>query len=460
MEVKQIHALDMEEAVLGALMLEKDAFHRVNSILKPESFYLASHRLVYEAILALFSDSQPIDILTVKNFLQTAGNLQSIGGAHFLTGLTNRVASSANIETHARIITEKYLIRKLSQITAGVFHKCQETAADPFDLMDQAEQDLFQLAETSFRKNYLDMSQLFLKSIERLEQIKSLGLTGIPSGFPALDQLTAGFQKTDLVIIAARPAMGKTAFALNVASNTAKAGKAVALFSLEMGDTQLMNRILCAESEIDAHKFRTGQLQEHDWKQVMSKGGEVANLPIYVDDTPGLSIHEFRSKCRRLKAERKVDIVIIDYLQLMTGPKERKGNREQEISHISRSLKVIAKELDVCIIALSQLSRAVESRGGDKRPMLSDLRESGSIEQDADNVLFLYRPEYYGFETDEEGNSTKGLTEVIISKQRNGPTGTAKLQFISHWGKFTEWSLNFEAATSTEIILPNDFANN
>lgn len=453
-------ALDLEKAVLGSLLVDKGAYHRIESIVDAKAFYSGQNRVIFEAIQKLHNEAQPIDILTVKNRLDKEGNLAIAEGVTYLTEIIQGVASSANIEVHARIIQQKYIMREISKISGEIYYESLNPGTDVFDLLDKAEKNLFDLGQQNFRSNYEEMEPLFMKTLERLEAVKSKGssITGIPSGFEKLDRLTAGFQKTDLVILAARPAMGKTALTLNIARNAASMGASVAFFSLEMGDTQLMQRILCSESEIDAQRMRTGMLQENEWSRIVKTGGKIVNYPLYIDDTPALSIYELRAKCRRLKAEKNIDLVIIDYLQLMTS-KEGK-NREQEIASISRNLKVIAKELDVCIIALSQLSRAVESRGGDKRPMLSDLRESGSIEQDADLVAFLYRPEYYGFETDETGESTVGLAEVIISKQRNGPTGSEKLSFEKKYGKFGPWESVYSPYTNSEIVLPTDLADN
>ena len=435
-------ALDMEEAVLGALLLEKDALHRVMDIIKPHMFYKDANGFIFEAILELFQNSEPVDILTVKNALRQAGKLDLVGGAFYLTELTSRVASAANIEYHARVIAEKFILRQLITISDEVIKDAYDETTDVFDLLDRTEQSLFEVSETNLRRNYMGMSELMVKTLERLEEMrgKDGSVVGIPSGIADLDKMTAGWQKSDLVIIAARPAMGKTAWALTLARNASlRFGEGVAVFSLEMAAVQLVQRLICAEAELDAQKVRTGQLEEYEWKQLITRVGSLNKANIFIDDTPALSIWDLRAKCRRLKAEKGISLVIVDYLQLMSGNAGKNGNREQEIAGISRALKEIAKELDVVMIALSQLSRAVESRGGDKRPVLSDLRESGSIEQDADMVMFLYRPEYYGFETDDEGNSTTGMAELIIAKQRNGPTGTVKMQFIGKYGKFTDW---------------------
>ena len=775
-------AKDMEQAVLGALLLEKNALHRVTDLLKVEMFYEERHKVIFDAILGLFQNSDPIDILTVKDFLRKKGQLEQAGGAYYLAELTSRVASAANIEYHSRVIAEKYILRQLIMVSDNVIKDAYDETTDVFDLLDKTEQNLFEISETHLRRNYMGMTELVMLTLKKLEDLKDKGegMTGIPSGFTELDKLTSGWQKTDLVIVAARPAMGKclgkgtkvlmfdgtlrkvedinvgdllmgddstprkvlslargrenmywirqnkgidyrvneshilslkrsrneqkyvkgtvldipltkylafspknksnykgykvaveyseqalsidpyflgiwlgdgrkddsriasndteivdfmskyasdiqqtfktypqkdrvtmyaivsgergydtpdnfkqklrdlsvlnnkhipqqylinstenrlqllaglidsdgyydpkhngyeitqkdknlavqikflcdtlgfktsiiqkegniasinytsivyrvrfsgdidkiptkiprkkgkphtqnrdwrvtgisvefdkedeyfgfvidgnhrflledctvthnTAFTLTVARNAAVGkGVPVAFFSLEMAAVQLTQRLICSEAELDAQKVRNGKLENYEWTQLISRIGTLSNAPIYIDDTPGISIMDLRAKCRRLKAEKKIEMVIIDYLQLMTGSSTKGGNREQEIAGISRALKEIAKELDVCVIALSQLSRAVETRGGDKKPQLSDLRESGSIEQDADMVMALYRPEYYGFETDEEGNSTAGVAQVIILKQRNGPTGEAKMQFIGKYGKFAD----------------------
>lgn len=779
-------ALDMEEAVLGALLLEKNALHRITDVLRVEMFHKEAHKLIFESVLTLFQNSEPIDILTVKDALRKGGNLEKIGGAAVLANLTMRVASAANIEYHARVIAEKYILRELIRIADGTIRDAYDETTDVFELLDKTEQGLFEVSETHLRRNYMGMPELVMKTLAKLEELKNKddGITGVSTGFDEMDKITSGWQGSDLVIVAARPAMGKclargtkvlmfdctlkkvedikvgdvlmgddstprnvlslargkekmywirqrkgidyrvneshilslmfkskfikyekddvvnisikdyiaaserfkkkvagykvaidfpeqevifppyllglwlsqkqddacirtreseivhylnnyayyhraeikqtstdtdlttchlfkqnpdgstedllqkqleelgvwenkhiphvylqnsknirmellaglldgrgmyasgphaynlnvrdlnlakqikllidtlgfrvslrlksknknaghfhhnvlfivgdlhtiplrvnrkkfppkarhqetkytqirveedkedkyygfeldgnrlflledltvthnTAFTLTVARNAAARNAAVAFFSLEMAAVQLVQRLVCAEAELDAQKVRTGKLENYEWQQLITRIGNLSNAPIFIDDTPGISIMDLRAKCRRLKAEKNIQIVVIDYLQLMTGNASKGGNREQEIAGISRALKELAKELSVCVIALSQLSRAVESRGGDKRPMLSDLRESGSIEQDADMVMALYRPEYYGFETDEEGNSTQGLAEVIILKQRNGPTGTVKLQFIGKYGKFTD--LNSFAASN------------
>jgi replicative DNA helicase len=434
-------ALEMEQAVLGALLLEKDALNKIVDVVRPEMFYKEGHKLIYESVNKLFQNSEPIDLLTVKNHLSSTGMLEAAGGVYYLTELTSKVASAANIEYHARVIAQKYLMRELIKIGDGVVNSAYDETTDVFDLLDRTEQDLFSLSETNLRRNYMAMSDLVVSTLRKLEAVQGTegGVTGVASGFGLLDQMTSGFHPSDLVIIAARPAMGKTAFTLTMARNAAvRFGVPVAFFSLEMDASQLVQRLLCSEAEVDAQKVRTGRLERYEWEQLTNKIGALSKAPLYIDDTPALSIMDLRAKGRRLKAEKNIGMIIIDYLQLMTGNVKSSGNREQEIAGISRSLKELAKELGIPIIALSQLSRAVETRGGDKKPMLSDLRESGSIEQDADMVMFLYRPEYYGLTTYEDGSSTANVCEVIIAKQRSGPVGDVKLQFIKKYAKFND----------------------
>ena len=444
-------ATDLEEAVLGALMLEKDALSSVIDVLKPEVFYETRHQKIFNALAVLFEKTSPVDILTVVAQLRQTGELEMIGGAYYVTELTNRVASAANIEYHSRIIIQKYIQRELIRISSDIINSAFEDTSDVFDLLDKAEKNLFEIAQNNLRRDSRMMDDLVheaLKDIEALKDKKD-GLTGVPSGFTDLDRMTSGWQKSDLVIIAARPAMGKTAFVLTCARNAAvDFNKPVVVFSLEMSSVQLVNRLISGETEIEQEKIRKGTLEEWEWQQIHSKIGRLEAAPLIIDDTPSLNIFEFRAKCRRLKSQHDIQLIIIDYLQLMQGKAEGKGgggNREQEIGSISRALKTVAKELNVPVIALSQLSRAVESRpGGSKRPMLSDLRESGSIEQDADMVLFLYRPEYYGLDVDEDNNPTQGVGEVIIAKHRNGETGRVRLKFVGKFVKFTDLETNMD----------------
>jgi len=436
-------ALDLEEAVLGALMLEKDALSSVIDILKPDVFYKESHQKIFQAIRTLFEKTLPVDILTVTAQLRTQGELEMIGGAYYITELTDRVASAANIEYHSRIIIQKFIQRELIRISTEVINSAYEDTTDVLDLLDKAEKNLFDIAQNNLRRDSRKMDDILHETLKEIEALKDKkdGLTGVASGFTDLDRMTSGWQKSDLVIIAARPAMGKTAFVLTCARNAAvDFAKPVVVFSLEMSSIQLVNRLVSGETEIEQEKIRKGTLEEWEWQQIHSKIGRLEQAPLIIDDTPALNIFEFRAKCRRLKSQHDIQLIIIDYLQLMQGKADGKGgNREQEIGSISRALKSVAKELNVPVIALSQLSRAVESRpGGSKKPMLSDLRESGSIEQDADMVLFLYRPEYYGLDQDEEGNPTQGVGEVIIAKHRNGETGTVRLKFVGKYVKFQD----------------------
>ncbi len=440
-------AKELEEAVLGAIMLEKSAFDTVVEILKPECFYVEGHQRIYKAMQSLAQKSQPIDILTVVEELKMREELEIVGGPYYVTKLTNAVVSSANIETHSRIILQKFIQRELIRISGEIIGDAYEDSTDVFDLLDDAESKLFEITNSHLRKNFDSIDSVLVKTIQRIEDMRNKQdeISGVPSGFPTLDQITYGWQPTDLIILAARPAVGKTAFALNLARNAAlnpTKPTAVAFFSLEMSSAQLVQRILSAESEIYMEKIARGRLEDHEMKQLYKKGiDRLAKAPIYIDDTPALNIFELRAKCRRLKNKHNLGFIIIDYLQLMSGGGDNKnGNREQEISQISRALKGLAKELQVPIIALSQLSRAVESRKeGEKIPQLSDLRESGAIEQDADMVMFLYRPEYYGITANEMGESNKGETHVKIAKHRNGSLDTVKLRALLHIQKFTEY---------------------
>ncbi len=442
-------AKDLEEAVLGAIMLEKNAFDTVVEILKPECFYVEAHQRIYKAIQGLANKSQPIDILTVTEELRSREELEMVGGPYYVTKLTNAVVSSAHIEAHSRIILQKFIQRELIRISGEIIGDAYEDSTDVFDLLDDAESKLFEITNNHLRKDYNSIDTVLVNTIKRIEDLRQRNeeVTGVPSGFTHLDKVTYGWQNTDLIILAARPAVGKTAFALNLARNAAMHATKptpVALFSLEMSAGQLVQRILSAESEIWLEKIARGKMEEHEMKQLYARGIQrLAQAPLFIDDTPALNIFELRAKCRRLKNKHNIGMIIIDYLQLMSGTGEnRNGNREQEISNISRNLKGLAKELNVPIIALSQLSRAVEQRGakeGSRVPQLSDLRESGAIEQDADMVMFLYRPEYYDVTTSAEGENIKGLTEVKIAKHRNGTLETVKLKALLHIQKFANW---------------------
>ncbi|MGZ5287585.1 MAG: replicative DNA helicase [Flavisolibacter sp.] len=439
-------AKDLEEAVLGAVMLEKGAFDAVVEILRPEAFYVDSHQRIYRAMQGLANKSQPIDILTVVEELRTREELDLVGGPYYVTKLTNSVVSSANIEAHSRIVLQKFIQRELIRISGEIISDAYEDSTDVFDLLDQAESKIYEVTSTHLRNNYETIDSVLVKTIQRIEDLrhKNEDITGVPSGFPSLDRVTYGWQSTDLIILAARPSVGKTAFALNLARNAAlhpTKPTPVAFFSLEMSAGQLVQRILSAESEIWLEKISRGKMEEHEMKQLYARGIQrLSQAPLFIDDTPALNIFELRAKCRRLKNANNIGMIIIDYLQLMSGTGEnRNGNREQEISNISRSLKGLAKELQVPIIALSQLSREVEKRkDGNKMPQLSDLRESGAIEQDADMVMFLYRPEYYDITQDEMGDSNRGETHIRIAKHRNGSLETIKLRALLNIQKFIE----------------------
>jgi replicative DNA helicase len=439
----QPQALPLEEVVLGALMLDKEALPNVMDILKPESFYLEAHQNIYRAVLRLFERSHPVDLLTVTEELRSQGFLEKIGGPYYLVELTNRVASAANIEYHARIIAQKAIQRALISVSTRTIEDAYKDTTDVFTLLDEAEKGLFNITQNNLTRSYQQMGPLSSQVLKNLEELskKEDGLTGVPTGFLPLDRITSGWQPSDLIILAARPGMGKTSFVLACALNAAmKFKKPVALFSLEMASVQLVQRLISMESELDGQKMRNGKLVDHEWQRLQDVVDRLSNVPIFIDDTPGINIFELRAKCRRLKMRENIQIIIIDYLQLMSGSSEnsKNSNREQEISTISRALKGMAKELAVPVIALSQLSRAVETRGGSKRPQLSDLRESGAIEQDADIVSFIFRNEYYGVMEDEEGRSTKGVAEIIIAKHRNGPLDTARLGFTAQFARFED----------------------
>jgi len=434
-------ALDLEEAVLGAMLLEKDAPVRVLDVLMTEVFYHDSHQIIYEAIKKLFDEGEPVDLLTVTESLRKSAKLEAAGGAYYITQLTNKVASSANIEFHAKILVQKYIQRELIRISGEIGREAFEETSDAFAMLDEAEKKLFAIKNDTIKKNYDSIDDLIHKAIKQIESLKEQGsgLTGTPSGFTNIDRITNGWQKSDLIILAGRPGMGKTAFVLGVARNAAvDHKKPVAIFSLEMSSLQLVTRLISGETELEAEKFRSGKLEDYEWEQLNAKVQTLSDAPIYIDDTPQLSIFDLRAKARRLKSNKGIEMLIIDYLQLMRGDDGgRTGNREQEISYISRSLKSLAKELEIPVIALAQLSRAVESRQ-DKIPILSDLRESGSIEQDADLVGFLFRPEYYDLKVDAEGNDLTGMADFIIAKHRHGKTGKARIRFKSKFAKFED----------------------
>ncbi len=457
----QPQAIPLEEAVLGAIMLDKNALPTVLDILQPDSFYVEGHTLIYKSMLSLFEKTHPIDILTVHEELKLEGTLDQMGGSNYLVELTNKVASAANIEYHARIIAQKHIQRELIRVSTNIITDSFEDTKDVFELLDDAEQNLFNITQQNLNRGFESIGSLALKAQKQLEELsqKTEGLTGIPSGFTEMDRITSGWQASDLIIVAARPGMGKTSFTLSLAKNAAMDyGKGVALFSLEMSNIQLVQRLISMEAEISSRKLRNGQLEAHEWQQLHTAVEKLSTVPIFIDDTPAINSFELRAKCRRLKMQHDIQLVIIDYLQLMTGSidNRKSGTREQEISSISRALKGMAKELGIPVIALSQLSRAVETRGGEKRPQLSDLRESGAIEQDADIVSFIYRPEYYDI-TESEGMSLKGIAEIIIAKHRNGALDTIKLRFIDQFAKFTNLDeFDFSSLKSDDFISPSD----
>jgi len=444
-------AVELEEAVLGALMIDKNALNEVIDILEAECFYKEAHQEIYGAIKTLFAESQPIDMLTVSTTLKKNGKLKMCGGDYAIANLTQKVASSAHIEYHARIIVQKHIQRALIRVSSEIIHDAYDESSDVLDLLDKAEGKLFEIANGNIKKNYDSAQSLVKEAIERIEHIsKQEGLSGIATGFSKLDRVTSGWQPSDLVILAARPGMGKTAFVLSMARNMAvDANAAVAVFSLEMSSVQLITRLISSETGLSSEKLRKGKLESHEWTQLHAKIKKLEKAPLFIDDTPALSVFDLRAKCRRLVAQHDVKIIVIDYLQLMTAGGDNKGNREQEISTISRSLKSIAKELNVPVIALSQLSRAVETRGGSKRPLLSDLRESGAIEQDADIVSFIFRPEYYGLTEwdDDDGTPCDGQAEFIIAKHRNGGLENIRLKFTAHLAKFSNLDTDDSFAT-------------
>lgn len=433
---------ELEQAVLGALLLEREALTEVIEILKTETFDKEAHQYIFEAIRQLFERSEPVDLLTVPSQLRANGHLEKAGGAYYISQLTLITNSAANIVYHARLLQELAIKRSLIGIANETLRNAYDETSDVFDLLNTMSQSIFEVSELNIRRNYERLDNLISKAINELQTVRNQkdGLTGVPTGFASLDRVTSGWQRSDLVIVAARPGMGKTAFVLSIARNAAIDFKRpIALFSLEMSAVQLTKRLISSEAELESGKLKTGKMTEMEWNRMFDRLHSLSEAPIFIDDTPALSVLELRAKCRRLKARNDIQLVVIDYLQLMSADMKTKGNREQEIAYISRSLKQLAKELDVPVIALSQLSRAVETRGGTKRPQLSDLRESGSIEQDADMVIFLYRPEYYELTEDENGEPTKNVGEVIIAKHRNGSLENVRLKFINEFTKFTEW---------------------
>ena len=437
--------VELEASVLGAILLEKEALSDVVGILKPDVFYTTAHQKIYRAVLKLFNENKAVDLHTLVAELKKQGTLEEVGGLPYVVQLTHRIASAANIEAHARIVLEYSMRRSLISISSNINNKAFDERADTFDLLDKAEQALFGISEEITKKETYHLNNLLAEKFAEIEEVgkQKTQIIGIPSGFRELTRLTQGWQPSQLIVIGARPGMGKTSFQLDLLINAVELGKKVAFFSLEMSRGQITERLISNSAAISSEKLKTGNLTESDWKTMYQKTAKLSESQVFIDDTAGLSLFELRTKSRRLKAKYGIDMILIDYLQLMTvgeGSRIRNfANREQEISTISRGLKALAKELDIPIMIASQLSRAVEARGGDKRPQLSDLRESGAIEQDVDIAMFLYRPEYYGINFDEDNNPTDGLAEVIIAKHRNGPRGKVLLNFQKELTRFSDF---------------------
>lgn len=430
------HSDDAEVAVLGAMLVDKDAVSKVFEVLDAECFYHDRHQTIFKAMIAMFERGITIDLVTLNNELSRAGDLERVGGMFALTDISARTVTAANVEHHARIVLERYLKRHLIKVAGEIIADCYDETTDALDEVDRAEQRIFDVAEKRLRRSYAGMKKLTKDAIEKIFALASGegdGITGVPTGFAQLDQLLSGLQPSDLIILAARPSMGKTAFALSIAREAARRGKSVGMFSLEMSAQQLVLRLISADAEIGLQSLRSGRLTQKEMHDIVSRIDKLMNAQIYIDDSAAISPVEFRAKCRRMKIEHKVDLVIVDYLQLMHAPKAE--SREREISMISHTLKQVAKELNIPVLALSQLNRTLEQRA-DKRPMLSDLRESGSIEQDADVVMFVHRPEHYKQATFEDGRSTENIAEIIVGKQRNGPTGDVRLYFQKEHASF------------------------
>lgn len=441
------HSADAEMAVLGAIMLDKAAFPKVIEILPdPDNFYKEAHRKIYEVMQAMFSRNITIDLISLSEELRRFGSLEAIGGSYYISEINTRTPTAANVEHYARIVQEHYLKRQLILIASQILADSYDESTDALEEIDAAESKIFEIAEKRLRRSYVSMNQLARETFEMIVSLSEKGghsgVIGVPTGYPKLDEKLGGLQKSDLIIIAARPSMGKTSLAMSIARNAAVESRIpVAIFSIEMAAVQLAIRLLSAEIRVNAHSIRTGHITEDVLPRLAQNIGILAEAPMYIDDSPSLTVLELRAKCRRLKSEHNIGLVVIDYLQLMQAPKSE--SREREISTISRSLKQLAKELDLPVIALSQLNRSVESRG-DKRPMLSDLRESGSIEQDADVVMFINRPEHYEITTYEDGTPTEGTAEIIIGKQRNGPVGTVRLAFLKDFARFENLAFGAE----------------
>jgi len=429
--------LEAEQSVLGAILLDNDAINKVLEIMTEEDFYKGAHHKIFSAMVDLDDQNEPVDLITLTDYLRGKNELEEVGGAVYLTSLVNSVPTSANVKYYSKIVHERALLRNLISVATEIITSGYETTGQVDDLLDFAESRIFGISEKKIKPSFFPVKDIVRESFETIERLydKKERITGIPTGFKDLDDLTSGFQPADLIVIAGRPSMGKTAFSLGIAQNAAIIHRQpVAIFSLEMAKEQLVLRMLCSESRVDSHKLRSGYLGKTDWPLLTAAAGTLTEAPIFIDDSPAISILEMRAKARRLKAEHGLSMIIVDYLQLMRGRGDS-DTREQEISDISRSLKALAKELRVPIIALSQLSRAVETRGGERKPVLADLRESGAIEQDADVVIFIYRKEVY-----DPSEENKGLAEIMISKQRNGPVGTVMLTFRDRYTRFEDLS--------------------
>ncbi|MCH1538766.1 MAG: replicative DNA helicase [Flavobacteriaceae bacterium] len=462
-------AVDLEEAVIGAMLIDKKGVDEVIDILQPEAFYKEANQHIFTAIHALFETSEPIDLLTVSAQLRKMGLLEKVGGDFYLVQLSKKVSTSAHIEFHARIILQKFIQRSLIKISNEIIEDAFKESIDVFDLLDVAESKLYDVTQGNIKKSSETAQNLVIQAKKRIEEIaKRDGLSGVATGFEKLDALTSGWQPSDLIIIAARPGMGKTALTLSMARNIAVTKQTpVAFFSLEMSSVQLITRLISSETGLSSEKLRTGKLASHEWEQLNVKVGDLERAPLFIDDTPSLSIFDLRAKARRLSSQHGIKLIVVDYLQLMTaGTSNKSGNREQEISTISRNLKALAKELNIPVIALSQLSRAVETRGGTKRPLLSDLRESGAIEQDADIVSFIYRPEYYGIDEwdDDERTPSEGQAEFIVAKHRNGGLDNIRLKFIGNLGKFDNLEsfdspFEFQSKMNESPINPSSLPN-
>ncbi|MCP4632566.1 MAG: replicative DNA helicase [candidate division Zixibacteria bacterium] len=432
-------AVDVEQAILGAMLLDSEAIPKALEIIGPDNLYRESHRKIYRAIISLFERDEASDIVTISEALEKSGQLEEIGGRGYIITLAETVATSANIEEHCNIIQEKSTLNSLITTSTEIASECYNPTTEVDELLDRAEHKIFSIRESRLKQSFTRLSDILPQTFEAIDEYtgREGGITGVPSGLKDLDAITAGFQKSDLVIIASRPSMGKTAFSLTIADYVASHQNPVAIFSLEMAKEQLAQRLLCSRAKVSSHRLRRGLLKDFELTNLTLAAGPLNESPIFIDDTPGMGVLEMKAKVRRLKSQHGLALVVVDYLQLMQGPKSVE-NRQQEIAYISRSLKGMAKELNIPVIALSQLSRQVEQRGGDRKPQLADLRESGAIEQDADVVMFIYRPAAYGITVDKEGNSLENVAEILVRKQRNGPTGDIKLAFVKEYACFQE----------------------